>query len=132
MSNYYEITGKINGETEVLFGSFDKSDCTYELDIERDSLRGDGYKCLKITCRKLDDDLSPRDRLLYEMAKRLDAVSEALKAELGGEFTGNWDAYRKSVANDLRELVDHLSTDKALPMYDYDRKGWLQKASLSR
>lgn len=56
MSNtYYEITATIEGETEILFGSFVRSDCTFELDAERESWKDEGYKAIKITTRKTDD-----------------------------------------------------------------------------
>jgi|TARA_R110000744_G_scaffold339801_1_gene444912 hypothetical protein len=48
MNTYYEMKGTIDGEEHTLFGSFDKSDVTYELDVERSNYKADGYKKLRI------------------------------------------------------------------------------------
>jgi len=49
---YYRLTAVIDGKTEVIAGSFDKSDLTYELEMERDSLREEGYRKFAITSEK--------------------------------------------------------------------------------
>lgn len=60
MSNiYYEIKGKIDGEEEVLFGSFDHEDCKYELDAERSSWHDQGYRRIKIQGRPTEDEPDP-------------------------------------------------------------------------
>lgn len=60
MSNtYYEILGNIDGETELLYGSFVREDCVYELDAEREGWKEEGYKRLKIVSRKTNDLPSP-------------------------------------------------------------------------
>ena len=59
MTTYYEITAKIDGNIEVLFGSFVKSDCTYELDAEKSSWKDQGYKAIKITSRETEDTPDP-------------------------------------------------------------------------
>ncbi len=68
MNTYYEITGKIDGETELLFGSFVRSDCTYELDAERDQWKDEGYKSLKITTRPTHDTPDPAVYTPQELA----------------------------------------------------------------
>lgn len=55
MSKYYNITAVIEGETETLFGSYDKSDCTYELEAERDSWKGEGYRKFKIETVEVEE-----------------------------------------------------------------------------
>ena len=55
MNTYYEITANIDGETEILFGSFDKSDCAYELDAEKESWKCEGFKSIKIVSRKTEE-----------------------------------------------------------------------------
>lgn len=49
------VTGVLNGRTEKLYGSFDKSDCTYELDAERESWKAEGYKKFKIISKETAD-----------------------------------------------------------------------------
>ena len=50
MHTYYQVTAALRGEdeTEVLFGSYDKQDCVYELDAEKESWKADGYVGFKI------------------------------------------------------------------------------------
>lgn len=56
MNTYYEINATIDGQPELLFGSFVKSDCTYELDAERDSWKDQGYTSIKLTSRETDQE----------------------------------------------------------------------------
>ena len=44
MSTYYIITATIDGESEKLFGSFNRDDCISELECEKDSWKAEGYK----------------------------------------------------------------------------------------
>tara|TARA_R110000824_G_scaffold95101_5_gene228835 strand:- start:38 stop:322 length:285 start_codon:yes stop_codon:yes gene_type:complete len=48
---YYEITGSINGVGEILFGSFERSDCEYEKEWESDNWKEDGYRDIRIVSR---------------------------------------------------------------------------------
>ena len=59
MNKYYEVEGYIDGEREVLFGSFDKRDCTYELEAERESWKAEGYKKIKIVSRETQETPDP-------------------------------------------------------------------------
>lgn len=54
-NKYYEVTGVIDGQKEVLFGSFDKDDCKYEKDAEKDNWRNEGYKSIKIEVRTTEE-----------------------------------------------------------------------------
>jgi len=47
MNKYYEVEGYIDGEREVLFGSFDKRDCAYELEAERESWKAGRLKATR-------------------------------------------------------------------------------------
>lgn len=59
MNTYYEIHGSIDGSTEILFGSFAKSDVRYELDAEKDSWKDQGYTALAIIPRETDEKPDP-------------------------------------------------------------------------
>lgn len=60
MTTYYEIKAiNIDGDDEILYGSFVKSEAQYELQAERDSWKADGYKCIAITSRDTDDQPDP-------------------------------------------------------------------------
>ena len=48
MNKYYEVIGTYAGLVIMLYGSFDRSDCVYELDAERVSWRAEGFTALKI------------------------------------------------------------------------------------
>lgn len=56
MNTYYEVKGTIDGETEILFGSYVRGDCAYELDAERDSWKDQGYRTLHIEARETDEE----------------------------------------------------------------------------
>lgn len=56
MDTYYEITAKIEGKDEILFGSFEKSDCTYEVQNEREGWKAEGFKSIKIVSRKTEEE----------------------------------------------------------------------------
>jgi len=60
MTKYYEIKAiNIDGDDEILYGSFSKSEAQYELQAERDSWKADGYKQIAITSRDTDDQPDP-------------------------------------------------------------------------
>ena len=56
---YYEVVGTMDTQVEVLFGSFDRSDCAYEVQAERDSYKAEGYKHIKITSRMTTETPDP-------------------------------------------------------------------------
>ena len=56
MNTYYEVQAQIDGCTDYLFGSFVKTDCTYEIDAERDSWKDQGYTQIKIVSRETDQE----------------------------------------------------------------------------
>ena len=55
MATYYTLTATIDGELEVIFGSFVKADCEYELDAEKESLKDQGYKGFKIVAAESNE-----------------------------------------------------------------------------
>ena len=59
MNTYYQVVAAIDGEQEILFGSFVRSDCTYEIEAERDTWKGDGYKGIKIVPKEVEDTPDP-------------------------------------------------------------------------
>ncbi len=59
MNTYHEIHGTIEGETELLFGSFSKGDCQFELQAEKVSWADQGYSNLVITNRETDESPDP-------------------------------------------------------------------------
>ncbi|RKZ71973.1 MAG: hypothetical protein DRQ48_01935 [Gammaproteobacteria bacterium] len=60
MSIYYEVKAvcKEDGETEVLYGSFNRHEAIDELDAERDWWKED-YKQIKIVARNTSDEPDP-------------------------------------------------------------------------
>ena len=56
---YFEIIGFIDGVSEVLFGSFDRIDCKYELEAEKTSWKTEGYKKITIVSRLTSDKPDP-------------------------------------------------------------------------
>ena len=63
MNKYYEVTGTIEGTSEVLYGSYLRQDCKDEIDAEREYWKADGYKAIKITSRECTDEI---DEEVYE------------------------------------------------------------------
>ena len=45
---YFEITAKLDGEMETLYGSYDKAEAEYELEAMRDSWKDEGYRGIKL------------------------------------------------------------------------------------
>ena len=54
-NKYYEVVATIDGDGEILFGSFVRSDCVFEIEAERQSWKAEGYKAIKIVSRDVDD-----------------------------------------------------------------------------
>jgi len=59
MSTYYEVIATHSGYREVLFGSFAKKDCKYEVDAEKESWKDQGYTNITITPRETDESPDP-------------------------------------------------------------------------
>jgi hypothetical protein len=56
---YHEVVGEIDGEDEVLFGSYDKSDCIYEKGSESPLWKDEGYRKIRLTQRLVEDPADP-------------------------------------------------------------------------
>ena len=57
---YFEITAfHIDLGTEVMFGSFDRDDCKYELEAERDGWKDEGWNSIKIVSRETTETPDP-------------------------------------------------------------------------
>ena len=60
MNKYYEVRAvNTKGDTEILFGSFDKSDCTYEVQAEKHTWKSEGYKQIKVVSRSTEEEPDP-------------------------------------------------------------------------
>lgn len=64
---YHEVQGTKDGETEVLFGSFSKTDCKYELKAERVYWHGEGYRNIKIVSSETEEIPDPSVYSLKEI-----------------------------------------------------------------
>jgi hypothetical protein len=52
---YYELIATFDGESEVIFGSFDRSEVVEEKEAEQVTLKQQGYKDLKIVSREAEE-----------------------------------------------------------------------------
>ena len=60
MNTYYRVEATApDGSTDQLFGSFVRSECAAEIDAEKDSWKGEGYKRIKITSHETTDTPDP-------------------------------------------------------------------------
>jgi hypothetical protein len=64
MNKYFLVVGTIDEETVELFGSFDRSDCVYELEAERDQWKAEGYKGIKLASKMVQTE---PDEEVYEI-----------------------------------------------------------------
>tara|TARA_B100001059_G_C17700895_1_gene510017 strand:+ start:26 stop:292 length:267 start_codon:yes stop_codon:yes gene_type:complete len=64
---YYEVIATIDGEDEVLFGSYDRSDCLYEKEAESFWWKDQGYRQIRISHRLVseapDPEVYPESRI---------------------------------------------------------------------
>lgn len=74
---YYVVVGTIDGNEEVLYGSYDKSDTVYEKEAEKESWKSDGYTKIKIKTIQKEEAPDPE---VYgdDIASRIivDAISD--------------------------------------------------------
>ena len=52
---YFQITAKLDGATETLYGSYDKAEAEYELEATRDSWKDEGYRGIKLGWKATDE-----------------------------------------------------------------------------
>ena len=59
---YHEVVGTVDGQDEVLFGSYDKSECCYEMGAESASWKDEGYRKIRLSQRLVE---TPPDPEIY-------------------------------------------------------------------
>ena len=64
---YYEVQAQIDGQTEILYGSYVRKDCAHEVQAERDSWKDEGYKAIKIVSRETTEQ---PDKEVYDIQER--------------------------------------------------------------
>lgn len=62
MPTYHEVTATLDGDQDTLYGSYDRADCVAEIEAERESWKGEGYRSIQITSRHTDE---PHDPAVY-------------------------------------------------------------------
>ena len=56
---FFQITAKLDGVTENLYGSYDKAEAEYELEAMKDSWKDEGYKGIKLVWKATDEAPDP-------------------------------------------------------------------------
>jgi len=56
---HYKVVGKIDGEVEVLYSSYLRKDCAYEMKYTQDYWKDEGYKSIKIDSINTDEAPDP-------------------------------------------------------------------------
>ena len=56
MTTYYRVIATLEDEDEMMFGSFVKRDCTYEIQAERDSWKDEGYRNIRIVPEQTEEE----------------------------------------------------------------------------
>ena len=84
---YFEIEAFISGDREILFGSFDRDDCKYELEAEKESWKDQGYKKIKLVSRETKE--TPDPKVYCNGDNYQAAICEALKYKTVGVFVGD-------------------------------------------
>jgi hypothetical protein len=59
INKYYEVQAIIDGELEIMYGSFIKSECKDEITAERDNWKAQGYSKFKVITREVNDAPDP-------------------------------------------------------------------------
>lgn len=80
---YFEVIGNFEGDLEVLFGSFDRLDCKYELEAEKTSWKDQGYKGIKIVSRETSDKPDPT---VYENLASEEQINDFIKSQNEGDL----------------------------------------------
>ena len=76
MNKYYEVIGIYEGASEVLFGSYDRVDCKYEIESEKTSWKDQGYKGIKIVSRLTEEKPDPS---VYDNIADLQQITDIVK-----------------------------------------------------
>ena len=117
MNTYYIITAKIEGQIEELFGSFNKKDCQYELEAEKDSWKAEGFKSIKIESKKVegnyDANVYPELEAENLIEEYIEVNDSLLDINIIKEDQFDWNLYDiQGYSEDLNELsreeIDYL------------------------
>lgn len=113
MNKYYEVVATIDGDTEVLYGSFLRADCKDEIDAEKDTWKADGYKSIKIVTRECSDQI---DKEVYT-----DNVitKDELFLQYAPSFNFELDAEQLVSEGLERGFITHIEGDSYLINKDY-------------
>ena len=93
MTKYYEVIATIDGEIDTLFGSFMRADCVGEIDAEKHTWKGEGYKGIKIVSRETTEQ---PDREVYKddaIIKQADIYTEMQSLNLTDELEKETDYF---------------------------------------
>lgn len=134
MNTYYEVTANIDGFKEVLFGSFDKSDCKYEIEAEKDSWKSEGYKSIKIEARETEEKPDPE---VYENLVSSEIIEAFVEFNNEGDLseyieegliTRNNDQFFVNDESILKIIIEHTTNVKAfkidyLPCFNFELDG---------
>jgi hypothetical protein len=109
MTNYYQVQGTIEDSTEILFGSFDRSECKDEIECEKSTWKSEGYKKITIVITKTNEKPDPT---VYENLVSKEDLKAFVKSENEGSIidyiadgliTKSGDSF---LINDTRILAD--------------------------
>jgi len=91
MNKLYTITATdSNGATEELYCSYDRSDCVYEKDAEKEQWKQQGYKAIKIASRQTEEAPSPEvydAATTGELKPQIEKVMKTTTDKLTGDIS---------------------------------------------
>ena len=109
MNTYFEVVADFEGETELLFGSFVRSDCVCEIDAEKESWKSEGYKKIRVVSKATNetpdadiykDEIVTKKQLWLQQAPSMnfeydedELLIEALARGFVTKVSGETDAY---------------------------------------
>ncbi len=128
-TTYYKVIAKIDGDRDILFGSFDKQDCNDEIEAERDTWKMDGFKSIRIEARQTEETPSAE---VYGDHQYMTTVCNALKdtdvnISVGDGGESDLDLYHSRDIGDIRDNVE--ATDDPYIVF-YRRKQYLGLVSI--
>ncbi len=107
----YTITGTIDGQIEELYCSYDRSDCVYEKDCEKDTWKEQGYKKITIGSRIVEEQPSAEvydSATTGELKPQLEKVMKQTTDKLEGDVDPS---IHKIEKNDDGEILVHFSDE---------------------
>jgi len=97
MNKLYIITAEHEGTLEELYCSYDRSDCVYEKDAEKDQWKEQGYKKVKITSRMVEEKPDPE---VYDSA-----VTGELKPQIEKVMNDTLETLDTDIVGDVHEIT---------------------------